>query len=100
MCVGSTRNVNRSKRTSEPYPTSLTWIKAIVGRGSSLTWPFEEAAMQTMASNSFVDLAQRFIEASKNWFRRRACVNEVTNLDSEELSCIAHELGVPAAELR
>ena len=56
--------------------------------------------MQTMALNSFVNLAQRFIEALKNWVRRRACINEVTKLDSEELSCIAHELGVSAAELR
>ena len=56
--------------------------------------------MQTTASNSFVELTQRLIEASKNWVRRRASVNEVTALDSEELSCIAHELGISAAELR
>jgi uncharacterized protein YjiS (DUF1127 family) len=56
--------------------------------------------MQTMASNSFVELTQRLIEASKNWARRRASVNEVTALDSEELSCIAHELGISTGELR
>ena len=56
--------------------------------------------MQTMTSNSFVELTQRLIEASKNWARRRATANEVTTLDSEELSCIAHELGISAAELR
>ena len=56
--------------------------------------------MQTMASNSFVELTQRLVEASKNWLRKRTSVNEVTALDSEELSCIAHELGISAAELR
>ena len=56
--------------------------------------------MQTRASNLFVELTQRLIEASKNWLRRRASVNEVAALDSEELSRIAHELGISAAELR
>jgi hypothetical protein len=56
--------------------------------------------MQTMASNSFVELTQRLIEASKNWVRRRIFINEVASLDSELLSCIAHELGISASELR
>ena len=56
--------------------------------------------MQTMASNSFVELTQRLIEASKNWLRKRTSVNEVAALDSEEISCIAHELGISASELR
>ena len=56
--------------------------------------------MHTMVSNSFVELTQRLIEASKNWARRRASANEVTSFNSEELSCIAHELGISAAELR
>ena len=53
--------------------------------------------MQTMASNSFVELTQRLIEVTKNWVRRRI---SVTALDSEGLSCVAHELGISAAELR
>ena len=56
--------------------------------------------MQTTAQSSFIDAAQRLIEASKKWFRRRSSVNEVAALDSEELSCIAHELGISTAELR
>jgi hypothetical protein len=56
--------------------------------------------MQTMISNSFVELTQRLVEASKNWVRRRAYVHEVTALDSEELSCIAHEIGISPTELR
>ena len=56
--------------------------------------------MQIIAPSAFVELTQRLIEASKNWFRRRAAVNEIATLDSEELSCIAHELGISAAELR
>jgi hypothetical protein len=57
--------------------------------------------MQTRTPNLFIELAQRLIDASKNWFRRRASVNEVAILeDSEELSHIAHELGISAAELR
>ena len=56
--------------------------------------------MQTIASNSFVELTQRLIEASKSWVRRRTSINEVATLDSDELSCIAHELGISAAELR
>ena len=56
--------------------------------------------MQTIAPSLFVNAAHRLIEASKKRFRRRSSVNEVTALDSEELSCIAHELGISAGELR
>ena len=56
--------------------------------------------MQTIAPNSFVEITRRFIDASKNWLQRGASVNEVATLDSEELSCIAHELGISVAELR
>ena len=56
--------------------------------------------MQTIASNSFVELTQRLIEASKSWVRRRTSINEVATLDSNELSCVAHELGISSAELR
>ena len=56
--------------------------------------------MQTRASNSFVELTHRWIEASKNWLQRRASVNEVADLDYEQLSCIAHELGISVSELR
>jgi len=56
--------------------------------------------MQTMVSNSFGELTRRLIEASKNWVRRRASIHEVAALDSEELSCIAHEIGISDAELR
>ena len=56
--------------------------------------------MPTIWSNSFVGLPKRLIEASKTWFRRNASINEVATLDSEELSCIAHELGISSAELR
>ena len=56
--------------------------------------------MQTMVSNSFGELTRRLIEALKNWVRRRGSVHEVAALDSEELSCIAHEIGISDAELR
>ena len=56
--------------------------------------------MQTIASNSFVEPTQRLIEASKSWIRRRTSINEVAALDSDQLSCIAQELGISAAELR
>jgi uncharacterized protein YjiS (DUF1127 family) len=57
--------------------------------------------MQASTPNLFFELTQRLIDASKNWFRRRASVNEIATLeDSEELSHIAHELGISAAELR
>lgn len=52
------------------------------------------------ASNPFVELTQRLIETSKNWVRKRMPINEVATLDSELLSCIAHELGISASELR
>jgi hypothetical protein len=56
--------------------------------------------MQIIAPSAFVELTQRLIEASKNWFRRRAAGYEIATLDSVELSHIAHELGISAAELR
>ncbi|HUK08771.1 MAG TPA: DUF6455 family protein [Stellaceae bacterium] len=57
--------------------------------------------MQTRASSIYVQLIQRLIDASKNWFGRIASVNEIAALeDSEELSHIAHELGISPAELR
>jgi hypothetical protein len=55
--------------------------------------------MQTTASNSFNDLSQRMGEALKRWFQRRASVSEVDSLALEELSSIARELGISAAEL-
>jgi Family of unknown function (DUF6455) len=62
---------------------------------------FGVIAMQTRVANLFVELTQQFIDGSKNWFRRRASVNEVAALeDSGELSHIAHELGISAVELR
>jgi Family of unknown function (DUF6455) len=60
----------------------------------------KEVIMQTTASSSFVELTLRLIDVSTNWFRRVASVNKVASLDSEELSCIARELGISAAELR
>jgi hypothetical protein len=56
--------------------------------------------MQTIAPSSFVELSHRLIESGKKWLRRRASINEVATLDSEELACIAHELGISTAELR
>ena len=56
--------------------------------------------MQKIAPSSFVELSHRLIESGKKWLRRRASINEVATLDSEELACIAHELGISTAELR
>ena len=56
--------------------------------------------MQTIAPSSFVELSYRLVESWKKWLRRRASINEVATLDSEELACIARELGISTAELR
>src|SRR5689334_18690655 len=55
--------------------------------------------MQTTASNPFSELPQRLSEALKRWFQRRAAASEIETLDMEELSSIARELGISAAEL-
>jgi hypothetical protein len=55
--------------------------------------------MQTIAPNSSNGLPQRLIEALRRWFQRRSAASEIDALDFEELSSIARELGISAAEL-
>jgi hypothetical protein len=55
--------------------------------------------MQAIAPNLFNELPQRLIEALKRWFQRRTAAIEIDSLDFQELSSIARELGISAAEL-
>ena len=55
--------------------------------------------MQATAPNPFHELPQRLSEALKRWFQRRTSASEIDTLDLEELSRIARELGISAAEL-
>src|SRR5690242_13607327 len=55
--------------------------------------------MQTTASNPINELSGRMVEALKRWFQRNASAREVGDLDLEELSSIARDLGISATEL-
>jgi Family of unknown function (DUF6455) len=61
----------------------------------------EEAIMQRKPrSHALVELINRFIEAVKVFWQKRAAVDELAYCDAAELARIGQDLGISAADLR
>ena len=59
-----------------------------------------ETTMQGELRSSFHSLMGSFIEKWKNFWEKRAAINELANCDPSEVARIAEDLGVSATELR
>jgi Family of unknown function (DUF6455) len=61
----------------------------------------KEAIMQTnLLSNPLIELLRLFTKAGKDFWAKRAAVNELANCSELELARVAQDIGISAADLR